>query len=212
VSGIFSIVPVKAFEEGKSRLNAVLGPIKRAYFNRMFFDRTVARLLLFPGAAQTIIVSRSEAVLEQARRAGMVAVTEISDELNGALGLASEVARQLGATTVVVVPTDLPLLDASLLERIVSKASVGKTCILAPDESRQGTNLMVITPPDDTIFQFGEGSFEKHQILAKSRGYSVQVIDDRRLAFDIDNPADYERWIALCEASGGLYSEGLMYR
>jgi 2-phospho-L-lactate guanylyltransferase len=211
VPGIFSIVPVKAFEEGKSRLSAVLGPIKRAHFNRKLFDRTVARLLLFPGAAQTIIVSRSEAVLEQARRAGMIAVTEISDELNGALGLASEIARQRGATTVVVVPTDLPLLDASLLEHIVSKASVEKTCILAPDESRQGTNLMVVTPPDNTIFQFGECSFEKHQILAKSRGYSVQVIDDGRLAFDIDNPADYERWIALCGAGSGLYSEGLMY-
>jgi len=212
VQGIFSIVPVKAFEEGKSRLNAVLGPTKRAQFNRELFDRTVARLLVFPGAAQTIVVSRSEAVLEQARRAGMVAVTEIGNALNGALSLAGEVARERGATTIVVVPTDLPLLDASLLERIVSKASVEKTCVLAPDESRQGTNLMVVTPPDNTIFQFGECSFEKHLILAKSRGYSVRIVADGRLAFDIDNPADYERWIALCAAGDELYSGGLISR
>jgi 2-phospho-L-lactate guanylyltransferase len=204
VSITFAIVPVKPFDEGKSRLNVVLESSRRAQFNGELFDRTVAKLVIFPGAAQTIVVSRSETVLEQARRAGMVAVTEIGDALNDALSLASEVARERGATTIVVVPTDLPLIDASLLERVVSKASAEKTCVLAPDELRQGTNLLVITPPDDTIFQFGDRSFEKHKILAKSRGYSVKIVDDARLAFDIDNPADYERWIALCAPDDGL--------
>jgi 2-phospho-L-lactate guanylyltransferase len=202
VSGTFAIIPVKPFEEGKSRLSAVLEPSRRTEFNRELFDRTVAKLVVFPGATQTIVVSRSETVLEQARRAGMVAVTEIGDALNDALSLASEVARERGATSIVVVPTDLPLIDASLLERVVSNANAEKTCVLAPDEPRQGTNLMVVTPPDDTIFQFGGHSFEKHQILAKSRGYSVKIVDDARLAFDIDNPADYERWATLCAALG----------
>jgi 2-phospho-L-lactate guanylyltransferase len=204
VSGTFAIIPVKPFEEGKSRLDAVLEPSKRAQFNRELFERTVARLAVFPGAAQTIVVSRSEIVLEQARRAGVVVVSETGGALNDALSLASEVARERGATSVVVVPTDLPLLDASLLERVVSKASAGKTCVLAPDEPRRGTNLMVVTPPDDKIFQFGEHSFERHQVLARSRGYSVRIVDDVRLAFDVDNPADYERWIALCAADHGL--------
>src|SRR5262245_39275896 len=135
-------MPVKPFEEGKSRLNEILEPSKRAQFNRELFDRTVAKLLIFPGAAQTIVVSRSETVLEGARRAGMNAVTEIGDALNDALSLACEVARERGATTIIVVPTDLPLVDASLLEFVVSKASAEKTCVLAPDEPRQGTNVM----------------------------------------------------------------------
>jgi len=200
LSGTFAIIPVKPFEEGKSRLNAGLEPSRRAELNRELFDRTVAKLVIFPGPAQTIVVSRSNTVLKQARQAGMVAITETGDSLNGALSLASEVARERGATTIVVVPTDLPLVDASLLERVVSTASTGKTCVLAPDEARQGTNLMVVTPPDDTIFQFGERSFEKHQALAKSRGYSVRIVDDARLAFDIDSVADYQRWIALWAA------------
>lgn len=200
MSDTFAIIPVKPFEEGKSRLNAVLQPSNRAEFNRELFDRTAAKLAVFPGAAQTIVVSRSENVLKQARRAGIVAVTETGNGLNDALSSASEVAHERGAKTIVVVPTDLPLIDALLLERVVSKASAKKTCVLAPDERGQGTNLMVVTPPDDRIFQFGERSFEKHQILAKSRGYSVRIVNDARLAFDIDNPADYERWIALFAA------------
>lgn len=198
VQSIFAIVPVKPLEEGKSRLRAVLSQSEREHFNGLLLDRTLGRLTTFPGAARTIVVSRSETVLLRARRMRMICVSETGKTLNAALSAATRVALRLGATTVVAVPIDLPLAETTDLKRLVELAAHDKTCVVVPDAAHHGTNLLIATPPHKDIYRFGGDSFSKHQEIARHFGFNVLVEEDPRIAFDVDEPADYYRWLSMC--------------
>jgi 2-phospho-L-lactate guanylyltransferase (CobY/MobA/RfbA family) len=73
-----------------------------------------------------------------------------------------------------------------------------KTCMVVPDAARRGTNLLIATPPREDIYRFGEFSFSKHQEIAHQLGFNVLVEEDRRIAFDVDEPADYRHWVSMC--------------
>lgn len=98
------------------------------------------------------------------------------------------------ATGVLIMPADLPFARAEALSRIVETHPEAPGCVIVPDRHRCGTNLLYVAPPADTIYRFGEDSCAKHRIAAAERGYRVSIVEDDQLAFDIDEPADYDLW------------------
>lgn len=52
---------------------------------------------------------------------------------------------------------------------------------------------MLLTDPADLLtFSFGGKSFEKHTELAKSKGAEVVILENERIALDLDIPEDYK--------------------
>lgn len=197
VKHVFAIVPVKPLDEGKSRLSAILNPSERQKFNAFLLKRTLARLVLFPGPSRTIVVSRSESVLAQARRLQMVSISEDGETLNAALVVGAQAASDRKAGSILIVPTDLPLLESDALARVANASTSDNTCVVVPDLYRRGTNVLFLRPPREDIFAFGEDSFLKHQKNAKYHGLEVLISEETNLAFDIDEPEDYHRWVAM---------------
>jgi 2-phospho-L-lactate guanylyltransferase len=191
---IVAIVPVKPLDEGKSRLGTILSAVDRTDLNALLLAQTLDRVAIFPGAAQTIVISRSEGVLSYARGRGMIALAESGRTLNEALATATEATIAAGATGVLVVPTDLPLANAQALERIVASNPTPRACVLVPDRHGRGTNVLYATPPAAALYRFGEDSLRKHKAAAIDLGYDLSLIDDPRLSFDIDTPDDYTQW------------------
>lgn len=191
---IVAVIPVKPLDEGKSRLGMVLSAAERNDLNALLLVRTLDRAAIFPGAAQTIVISRSKAVLSNVRARGMIALAESGQTLNEALAAATETAIAAGATGVLVVPTDLPLADAQALKWIAASNPAPRACVLAPDRHGRGTNVLYATPPAVAIYRFGEGSLSKHKAAAADLGFDLSLIDDPSLSFDIDTPDDYAYW------------------
>jgi hypothetical protein len=63
---------------------------------------------------------------------------------------------------------------------------------LVPDLRREGTNVAAVPAAAGFGFSYGPGSFERHRAEAARLGLSCVVIDDVRLAADVDLPEDLE--------------------
>jgi 2-phospho-L-lactate guanylyltransferase len=59
-----------------------------------------------------------------------------------------------------------------------------------PDRFRDGTNVIAVPAGGGFRFSYGPGSFERHRAEAARRDLPVVVVEDERLAADVDLPSD----------------------
>ncbi len=187
-SGVSAVVPVKDLQGTKSRLSPILNPGARAGLTLYMMGRVVAALRS-SGVEDVCVVSPDRIVLNEARRRGAAPLVQESRGLNPALEEGRRRAIELGASTLLVFPADLPLLEAEDV-RAVLEASEGQAVVISPDGARFGTNALLTRPPDALPFAFGPGSFGMHLEDARKRGLAVRVCERPHLAFDLDTAGD----------------------
>jgi 2-phospho-L-lactate/phosphoenolpyruvate guanylyltransferase len=188
-TGVCAVVPVKDLQGTKSRLAPVLNPGARAGLTLYMMGRVV-RAILEAGVADVCVVSPDRMVLEEATRRGATPLVQESRGLNPALEEGRRRALELGAPALLVLPADLPLIDAEDVLAILEKAGEGPSAVISPDGVRSGTNALLIQPPDVLPFAFGTDSFEAHLGAARRRGLDVRVCERSHLAFDLDTAGD----------------------
>jgi 2-phospho-L-lactate guanylyltransferase len=197
----WALVPVKRFDQGKSRLGELLDGEARAGVARAMFDRVVGRLLGGLAArgdlAGVLVVTDGPEVVARAGAAGVDALLSpgvgpgrklgaIVDE-----GLAALGAR--GAGVVLVIMGDLPELSQDDV-RVFAGLLEGHDLVLAPDAAGTGTNALALRlpPPMPTRFCGGE-SLGDHLADARALGLRVAMCERGGFRFDVDQPGDYER-------------------
>jgi 2-phospho-L-lactate guanylyltransferase len=188
VSGVSAVVPVKDLQGTKSRLAPILNPGARAGLTLYMMGRVVAAIRA-SGVEDVCVVSPDRIVLNEAQRRGAIPLPQESRGLNPALEEGRRRVLELGASTLLVVPADLPLLEEEDV-RAVLQASEGQAVVISPDGARSGTNALLMRPPDALPFAFGPDSFETHLESARKRGLNVKVCERSHLAFDLDMAGD----------------------
>ncbi len=185
------IVPVKPFQEGKSRLAGVLSPSTRAALNRRLLAGVLDVLSSDDLPARVLVVSRDEEALALARGRGLLGLQESgAGDLNQALEQARAHALAQGAQALLVLPADLPFLTVADLQGLYRLAQMdGVQAVIAPSHDG-GTNALFLRPPDAIDFAFGVGSFQAHLAQARRRGLACRVYRSATLARDLDQPAD----------------------
>ena len=184
------ILPVKSIRHGKSRLAACLSASERCKLNRQLLARSLALAACFPGLECTIVVSRCDEVLEQARARGVLCVVELGRGLNSAVEEAMEhlPLRQTAAT--IVASCDLPLACEEDLRALAGSREV----VIATDRTEEGTNALCIPPGEGFCFHYGVHSRRRHAEEARRRALPWRVLVRPRLAFDLDTPGDFLEW------------------
>ncbi len=86
-----------------------------------------------------------------------------------------------------LVPGDCPSLDAGEVTALLAHT---EPVVIVPDRHGQGTNALLLTPPDVMAPAFGEGSFARHAALAAAAGATLRVVDVPSLGLDIDTAED----------------------
>jgi 2-phospho-L-lactate guanylyltransferase len=186
------IVPVRDLESAKSRLGETLDPEERRALVTVMLDRTVRAGL---GAGfEVLVVSPAMDVLELAERAGAEPLRQLGEGLNEALELATVTAAAGGATGVLVVPVDLPAIDADALRVVVANghaaiAPARPLVALVPDRHGNGTNALLVSPPGAIGFAFGPESRHRHAAAARDVG-AVYVELGGQLGLDVDTADD----------------------
>jgi 2-phospho-L-lactate guanylyltransferase len=69
-------------------------------------------------------------------------------------------------------------------------AAPGASVVIVPDRHGTGTNALLLSPPTILAPAFGEGSFERHNALARAAGVTPRVAQVRSLGLDVDTPDD----------------------
>lgn len=190
---LWTLIPARAPEEGKSRLAAVLGRDERARLSESFFRRTLALALQVNDASRTLVVSRSGRVLAIADEMGVLTLQELAHHrLNEALSYAAFTAARGGATAVLSVAGDLPFLTRADLRAMIAAGQGKQGVVIATDRPGLGTNALLLNPVGAIAYRYGEGSFRKHRGEAWKAGFPFRVIRRFGLAFDLDTPAELE--------------------
>ena len=194
---VWAIIPVKPLRRGKSRLAKVISADERADLNHYLLDHTIKVLKTIDEIENILVISRDKEALALARDLGARTVQEFgSPGLNTALSRAVEIVRSYETCGVLVVPADLPRLDAEDLKKILAFRDDPPIVVIAPDRKKEGTNALFVCPPDLIEFNYGEGSFQKHIQGARDAGARLEICELASLELDLDEPED----LALIEA------------
>jgi 2-phospho-L-lactate/phosphoenolpyruvate guanylyltransferase len=204
---IYAILPVKPLRQAKSRLARTLKPPARVALVRAIFSRTLDVLAQVGPLAGTIVVSRDVTILELARqRQGVIGLAEADSGLNPAIAQGAQWAAAHGGESIVIVPVDLPLITPADLEALIDLAIEPRCLVIAPDRRGDGTNLMLVRPPEALRFAYGDASFNAHRAQAAECRLRTHIYRSPTSGLDLDVPDD----LALYQAGAALLDSRLL--
>lgn len=203
-----ALVPAKAFSRAKQRLAPLLEPRERESLAEAMFRDTLAALARSPSVAEIFVVAADPRVAELAAalEASVIFAPRDAGESAAVAFALAELGRR-GVGAVLILPGDLPLLRPEDIEEIFARVPRPPCAVLAPSHDRLGTNALLLAPPSALAPRFGYGSFQRHLAQARGRGLEVVVVENQRIALDIDEPEDLLRLAAA--AAGRATRRGL---
>ena len=192
---VFAIVPVKDLEETKSRLSPFLTPKEREMLTLTMLDHVLATLREVDVVEQFGVVSPSPRALFVAEKAKATALLQESRGLNNALEEGRNWAISEGASSLLVLPADLPYLSVFDVRMLTTISGDERVAVISPDEADEGTNALLMRPADAMPFAFGPGSYEIHQRTAKEHGLEVGIYKHASVSHDVDTLEDLQALI-----------------
>jgi 2-phospho-L-lactate guanylyltransferase len=185
----WTIIPVKHLSIAKSSLSKALNPSQRRELVLSMLANVLNAVRKASSVEGSIVVSPDEEVLEFARTCGAVGIADHGAKLNDSLELAIKHAMAKGATSILILPSDIPLLTSSDVENIISIASSPRAVVIAPSKDN-GTNALFLRPADIMNLRFGGESFPAHLAEARAADVKPQVYRSTTVATDIDEIED----------------------
>ena len=197
---IFAILPVKSPQNAKQRLRGFLGIEERETLARLLYTQTLAALCQAKGIDRVVVVTSDVEAAGHARRMGAL-VFEENEQVSHSVSADAACLRamELGASTALLIPIDVPTATPADFSRLAASARPG--LIVVPSSDGTGTNALVRTPPDCIESRFGPGSFRAHLDQARSKGLPADVLHVPGLMFDIDTPEDVAELLARAHES-----------
>lgn len=185
-----ALIPVKRFDRAKTRLAPYLPAASRARIARLMAEHVLSELAWIPDLRVTV-VSSEPASDELCQRYGCewLPDDDLGVGLNQVLMSALRHLQDAGATRVLVLHADLPRLKRSDVEQLTRRHaghSSADPVVLVPDRHDQGTNAMICSLPLGFELQYGPGSFQRHQQVARACGLRVEVRRIESLSWDLD--------------------------
>jgi 2-phospho-L-lactate guanylyltransferase len=199
---IHVILPMRTVSGGKARLGEALDAEEREELILGLLLHTLAVLAGWPRCGRLHLVSPDPALERVGRPDGVAVVVhqQPGEGLNEGIRLGVRAALDDGAASALVLPGDLPHLSVEALEQLILAADAGLAAAgggdlvaIAPSDARNGTNALLLHPPDVIAPRFGNDSLEAHLRAADAAGAAVQVVSGSALGFDLDTPDDLER-------------------
>jgi 2-phospho-L-lactate/phosphoenolpyruvate guanylyltransferase len=189
-----AILPVKSFGAAKQRLSSALGAGSRQALAQAMFCDVLASLRRVTGLDSVVVVT-ADRVAEDAALGERVQVlrdtAQAGQSAAALIGIGH--ARARGYERVLLVPGDTPLMDPGEVSRLLRLGREERLgAIVVPDRHGEGTNALLLAPPDAIEPAFGPGSRERHVRLARAAGVTCLVEPVPTLALDVDTGADLE--------------------
>jgi 2-phospho-L-lactate guanylyltransferase len=183
---------VKRFAAAKRRLAPGIDDERRQALAAAMLADVLAAIGEARAVERTILVS-GDPIAQEIAAAAATAVDVVPDPADHGHVIAAlaGVARAEvdGASCVVLLPGDCPLLEPRDLDRLLTGLPAEYVAVI-PDRHGTGTNGLVLSPPGAIEPAFGEGSCKRHVDAARKAGVPFEVERLESLALDVDTPAD----------------------
>jgi 2-phospho-L-lactate guanylyltransferase len=196
---IVALVPFKALDQAKSRLAGVLAPAERRALARWMGVRVVGALRASGMLERIGLISADPVLTGQWRDDSLVtAVRASGGSLNRDLEAGRRWALRQDADALLVTQGDLPLLTGDAVGEVITLGSLpsrAQSVVIAPDRHSDGTNLLLLSPPDLLAFAYGRHSLARHLNAARRVGVEAAIYREEETGFDVDTPADLARLV-----------------
>ena len=188
----FAIVPIKRFENAKTRLSSILDKDDRIRLSLLMLEDTLQILSVVHVLTQVITVSADKRVEEIAVKYGANFLLEEKERgVNSAVALADSYCMKEAADATMVIPYDLPLLDSTDISKACELAENESRCIvICPSLRYDGTNMLLRKPPSIIATFYDADSYNMHVKAAIRLGIPVKRLFSKSLMHDIDTPED----------------------
>lgn len=188
---VYAVVPIKAFTSAKTRLGARLDEARRAELAATSAERVLRAVETCTAVEHRIAVVEDEDGAHLARHHHFeVLVRPDLWGQNAAVEAGFGLARERGASALLTVSADVPLVRAEDVDQLIGGAGAG--LVLAPDREGRGTNGLFISPALPLRLHFGPDSLSLYKREAAEMGMPVRVLRNQRLTIDIDTPDDLD--------------------
>lgn len=190
------LIPVKDLTNAKQRLSPVLDQPQRVELARaMLLDvlETVAECAQRPPVA---LVTSDPFAMDLAKQFEFEIILDDSNHTEtAAIEMATEACESRQVESTLVIPADIPLMQAWELEKIL-QAAPEQGSVLVPAADGRGTNAAFRRPANLFPLRFGNDSFKPHFAAARDTQKPCIVLLLAGIALDVDNPADLKDLIA----------------
>jgi 2-phospho-L-lactate guanylyltransferase len=187
------LIPVKNLSAAKQRLAAVLDQPARTELAQAMLLDIVTALASWPRRPACALVTGDPFALELAQQFDFeVIVDHANPGETGAIDMATRLCVARGIESTLVIPADIPLIEASELQHIFAQAPIEGT-VLAPAADGRGTNAAFRRPANLFPLRFGNDSFKPHLAAAQATGKPCIVLQLSSIAIDVDNPEDLQQ-------------------
>ena len=193
----FVIVPVKDLSKAKERLSSLLPQHERTALAYAMLEDVLTALKGSLLADRKFIVTLDAKAIEIARGLGIEVIEET--EQNGesaSVDFASQICKDMGATSVLVIPGDAPLITSDDIDFILEREKDTPSIIFVAARDELGTNAILRKPPDAIPSMFGHDSFRKHMNEADKNNIPYDSYDNPRIGLDIDSPEDLKEFVS----------------
>ncbi len=211
---VSALIPVKGFANAKQRLSPLLSAPQREVLAEAMLRDVLRQVVLTRGLEETFVVTGNGRVsgIASSMGARVIQETEEKGETEAVLFALAKL-MQGGTRMVLIIPADIPLVESSDLELLLGQVSrnslTSSFALLVPSHDRLGTNALLLSPPDVIRPRFGYDSFTHHLGEVAAKGLPPRIIENERIALDIDEPRDLERFLSLGGGGSETYSKVL---
>jgi 2-phospho-L-lactate guanylyltransferase len=191
------LIPVKNLGSAKQRLADVLEQSARTELAQAMLLDELGVIASWPNRPAVALVTSDSYARDLARQFDFEV---ISDDANrsetDAIEMATEVCVSRGVNNTLVIPGDIPLIQAHELEVILSSAPEEGSVLVTAADGR-GTNAAFRRPAGLFPLRFGNDSFKPHLAAAQATHKPCVVLDLPGIALDIDNPLELRQLASL---------------
>jgi 2-phospho-L-lactate/phosphoenolpyruvate guanylyltransferase len=201
------LVPIKNLANAKQRLAALLNqPTRTELAQAMLFD-VLEAVSQCKSRSEVGLVTTDLFGIKLARHFGFQVIPDHSNcGETDAIATATQFCESHGIQSTLVIPGDIPMIQASELDQILDAGS-GEGSVIVPAADGRGTNAILRRPAGLFRLRFGNDSFKPHVAAARATGKPCVVISLPGVALDIDNPPDL---MQLADAPGETRSQQLV--
>lgn len=192
-TGCLALVPLRSFENTKTRLSAVLDERGRSDLVKRLAVGVMVALTDWGG--ELAVVSDDPAVAAWCSTRSVRVIGPGVTGLSASVDAARRTASGEGYRHIAVVHADL-MAPAALGEVIAAACEAGDRAVTAvPDRHGDGTNVLVVPTGAAFTFAYGPQSFPLHRAEAARAGLDFVVVDHDELSWDVDTPDDLRRYV-----------------
>ncbi|MCY3776074.1 MAG: 2-phospho-L-lactate guanylyltransferase [Candidatus Aminicenantes bacterium] len=189
------LLPVKELAQAKRRMAPWLSRRERAGLVWAMLEDVGRALASAKLADKVVVAGRDPELAAYADRRRWDFIRERSQTSESRSVDESAVAlRQQGATSVLRVPVDVPLIEGRDVDALLGRPLAAPAALLVPSRDGRGTNALLRMPPDAFPSRFGRDSLRRHLAAARRARVDATVFSNPRFGLDLDGPEDLVRF------------------